>query len=286
MVSYGTEFGFCVHQFNELQAELIRDSGSKWVRTDIETINETNGPVVRKMDGYQNYGQKLLGIIDYWTIPPRIRANFTIEDWENVLTAVATKFKGIIKAYEIWSEPDGIMGPPATSGYQNGPDHYFEMLKVAYNTIKGIDPNAIVIAGALTNPVNETFSLRILQLGASNYMDVFSIHTYSHLLQQNYSLLVSRYFELSGKPIWITEIGYPASTPAQEQSQADFMRAHFTELVNGKVKPEVILWYMCRDDPTWHDAESSEAMGVLYANFTPKLAYQVFKNFANNASLP
>lgn len=279
-VSEKIEFGFTVQEFQDSEAELVKDCGSKWIRCDIETIDDTSGPIIRKMDGYQNYGQKLIGIIDYWTIPPGIRANFTLEDWEGVVNSVATKYKGIISAYEIWNEPDGLTDPTTRSGYQNGPDHYFEMLEQAYNLIKSVDSNALVIAGALTNPINETFSIRLSQLGAANYFDAYSIHTYDHLPQKNFSAIVQRYSEIFNKTIWVTEIGYPSAESSGEQGQANFMDTHFNELVKGEIKPQVILWYMCRDDQSWQDIESSQSMGVLSVTCAPKLSFQVFKTFA------
>jgi len=284
------EFGFCVHEAAltavnwTKQAEMLRASGSKWVRSDIVDRGDGLGPSILKIDGYQNYGQKLLGIIDYWTINPSIRETFTLDDWKNVVTVVATKFKGIVNAYEIWNEPELT---EYQFGYMDGtPEHYVNMLKEAYNIIKSIDPSAIVVGGVHgASDAAISFAKRIFELGAADYMDVHSVHLYRYdNWSFNYGDFIRWAKELSGKPIWVTETGeVTGKAPAwiqpapdrTEEMQAEYMRRRFNEMINSEVKPDVILWYLFYD---WEDVE--EKWGVVTSDYTPKLAYYEFKKFA------
>ena len=69
------------------------------------------------------------------------------QDWLDFLTAFVTRYKGRIRAYEIWNEPnlsrEWCNQPP-------NPAAYVALLKVSYAKIKSIDPNAMVISAGLT----------------------------------------------------------------------------------------------------------------------------------------
>jgi hypothetical protein len=62
------------------------------------------------------------------------------------VTAVATRYKGKIAAYEVWNEANlaGETGGTVNAG------EYVELLKAAFPAIKAADPNAIVVYGGLT----------------------------------------------------------------------------------------------------------------------------------------
>lgn len=74
--------------------------------------------------------------------PPRDLQNFV-----DFLTALVGRYKGRIRAYEIWNEPNLSR---EWCGRTPSPAEYAEMLRVAYSTIKTIDPNAIVISAGMT----------------------------------------------------------------------------------------------------------------------------------------
>jgi len=68
-------------------------------------------------------------------------------DFGDFLAALATRYKGKVKAYEVWNEQNFSRewgGGTISAG------GYVELLKVAYTRIKQADPQAIVVSGALT----------------------------------------------------------------------------------------------------------------------------------------
>jgi len=93
-----------------------------------------------------------------------------INDWITYCRAVATRYKGVFKAYEIWNEPN-------YGFFNGGADEYYPLLKAAYETLKSVDPEIKVLAPSVTGSI-VPFSERLLKLGGLNYMDVFSLHTY------------------------------------------------------------------------------------------------------------
>lgn len=69
------------------------------------------------------------------------------QDWLDFLGAFVTRYKGRIRAYEIWNEPN--LSREWCSQRPN-PAAYAALLKASYQKIKSIDPNAIVISAGLT----------------------------------------------------------------------------------------------------------------------------------------
>ena len=69
------------------------------------------------------------------------------QDFADFLGAMAGRYKGKVKAYEIWNEQN--------LHYEWGneeldPARYMTLLKMAYAAIKSVDPDAVVVSGALT----------------------------------------------------------------------------------------------------------------------------------------
>lgn len=69
------------------------------------------------------------------------------QDYADFVGALAARYKGRVKAYEIWNEQN--------LWYEWGNEpldaaRYVQLLKAAYQAIKAQDPNAIVVSGALT----------------------------------------------------------------------------------------------------------------------------------------
>jgi polysaccharide biosynthesis protein PslG len=69
------------------------------------------------------------------------------QDWLDFLTAFVTRYKGRIRAYEIWNEPNLAR---EWCGRAPNPTEYAALLKASYEKIKSIDQNAIVVSAGLT----------------------------------------------------------------------------------------------------------------------------------------
>src|SRR5262249_59496432 len=67
-------------------------------------------------------------------------------DYANFLTAIATRYKGRVLAYEIWDQPNirrSWNGRPLSAA------SYVELLRVAYGAIKAVDPGIVVVSAGL-----------------------------------------------------------------------------------------------------------------------------------------
>lgn len=138
---------------------LVKDMGFGWIKQgfgwrDIELSKGTfdwehTDHIVGKIHEYG--GLHLIARIDHqpaWARdgcsmqgPPR-----DLGDLADFLTAVATRYRGRIAAYQIWNEPN-----LAREWCDQAPDPqaYAEMLRVAYGAIKSVDPDAYVISAGM-----------------------------------------------------------------------------------------------------------------------------------------
>ncbi|MGI6374409.1 MAG: cellulase family glycosylhydrolase [Anaerolineae bacterium] len=102
-------------------------------------------------------------------------------------TALATRYKGRIRAYEVWNEPNLAR---EWGGQTPDPAGYARLLKACYSAIKAADPNAMVISAGLSPTGSWTAgpegarpddwyleTLYIAMGGSSNgYFDVLGAH--------------------------------------------------------------------------------------------------------------
>ncbi len=110
--------------------------------------------------------------------PPAI-----FEDYADYVDAVATRYKGRIKYYQLWNEPNIF---PEWGNQAVNPEDYAKLLCLAYDRVKSIDPSAIVIAAALAPTVAQdgrdlsdlVFFQRMYSAGAGRCFDVASAQGY------------------------------------------------------------------------------------------------------------
>jgi hypothetical protein len=157
--------------------------------------------------------------------PPR-----DLEDWRTYVRTVATRYRGRIKHYEIWNEPNLPRFFSGTSQEMLG------LASEAYRILKDVDPeNVVVSPSATSGEAGLRWLEGYLGEGGQNVCDVVGFHFYTggqppeairHL-----ALLARRVLDRTGgesKPLWNTETGWsiPSQLPAdgeasniQEQTQ-------------------------------------------------------------------
>ncbi|MCW5879526.1 MAG: cellulase family glycosylhydrolase [Anaerolineae bacterium] len=107
-----------------------------------------------------------------------------MQDFADFLTAVATRYKGRIRAYEIWNEPNLAR---EWCDQKPSPQQYAQMLKTAYAAIKKADPDAMVIsAGMSPTGTNDNTAMpddmfydelyKVMGGKSDGYFDVLGVH--------------------------------------------------------------------------------------------------------------
>jgi hypothetical protein len=155
-------YGMGAHLYYQDQGRitrLTREAGFGWVKQQVRwsDVERTKGqPDWSELDKIVDFSLKapLNVMFSVVTAPAWSRAAGGVDgppdnlaDFAVFMSQVATRYKGQVRAYEIWNEQNFSR---EWGGGQINAGAYVEMLKVGYEAVKAADPNAIVISGALT----------------------------------------------------------------------------------------------------------------------------------------
>jgi hypothetical protein len=282
--------GICTH--GNASSELYAISnGIKYFRTDI-SLN----PIEKQLLNYEHTkGAEYLGILDYNTLPNGIsNKDWNLSTW-NESVANAVKEYPWIDTWEIWNEP---WASNFQTGYMNGSAYnYYEVIKGAYMAIKSAEPNATIVcfggAPIANYPIYLWYS-QVWSYGASSYCNAISIHAYpSSFSFSQYELSwassLNEYELLTGKPIWITEFGMPASSNLSQgytqEIQGKFMEQALSFFSNYSYIKKV-YWY---DLWGFSDGAYGNNFGLLNisnpASGKPNAAWSIFLNAYNESNM-
>ena len=158
----GLRYGMQAHLYHQPLARimgLVRGAGFNWLKQQIRwaDVEQRKGSInwgeIDQMVDHAN-GQGVNLMFSVVTAPGWSRSGHGVEgppnnfgDFGNFLSKLAGRYKGRVKAYEIWNEQNLKR---EWEGRAINAGDYVELLKVAYQAIKAADPNAIVVSGALT----------------------------------------------------------------------------------------------------------------------------------------
>ena len=174
--------------------DLVKGAGFTWVKqvfawVDIEGAEKGAydwSRTDRIVEDANSRGLHILAAVfkpPAWLGPnyPASGASNNYQDLADFLAALATRYKGRIRAYSVWNEPN----ISREWGAPPDPEGYAALLKVAYRAIKAADPKALVISAGLSpttrGPDAEAmpdtiFVRRAYQAGAAPYFDLLGIH--------------------------------------------------------------------------------------------------------------
>ncbi len=151
-----------------------------------------------------------------------------LSDFADFAAAVAERYRGRIRYYQIWNEPNGN----DEWGFGDvSPEQYTLLLCQAYQRIKAADPQAVVLAGALTptlaldgrNMNDLVYLQRMYNSGAGDCFDIMSAQGYGlwsgpsdqrlrpTVINFPHHLHLRDLMVRNGdaqKPIWISEMGW------------------------------------------------------------------------------
>jgi hypothetical protein len=188
---------------------------------------------------------------------------------------VATRFKGRVFEYELWNEWN-IGGHSYTSVRYGDPLQYADLLREVYAAVKAIDPNARVIAGAVSG-WDSAWTEKLMATGAP--MDGISIHPYAypHIPEKHIDYLaqfqgmVNRY--KPGLPIYVSEIGWPDFNGTQGVSEwrAAAYLSRFYLLMPTVAQVKGVWWYALVNNGT-DPANREHNFGLVRQDFTLKEA--------------
>ncbi len=204
--------------------------------------------------------------------------------WQEYVTAVVTRYKGRIHAYEIWNEPF------TTVFWAGTESQLVELTREAYNIIHSIDPSALVLSPSN----NLQWMSGFLAAGGGNYVDVIATHigSYPHAPEaiavsiQKMKGIMSEY-GVQNKPLWNTEFEYvePDYFATDQDAAAWLARVYIVDWWFGIERSYFYAW----DDlnMTLQTVDSNfkaNSAGIAYGVVFNWLAGATMTNCRNDAS--
>jgi len=132
-----------------------------------------------------------------------------LDDWRNYIRSVATRYRGRIKDYEIWNEPNL---PSFFSGSQ---EQMILLAQEAYRILKEVDPTIRVVSPSATSDTGPAWLDSYLAKGGAKIADVIGYHFYVSPHQPESMLpIIARVkqimvkYGVHNKPLWNTETGW------------------------------------------------------------------------------
>lgn len=178
-------FGLHINKGHEgiwpsIQQGLIRlwDTGTTWEKLEPSQDSWNWARFDLYMNLIQNNAPDCRILYTFGIIPPWARSDGNtrkppdnIEDWNNYVTEVVTRYLGKIHYYEIWNEVD------YSGFYQGTKDELIALASNTYTIIKSIDPSAIVLTPNFTH-AGLLYMDEYLERGGWQYADAVAVHNY------------------------------------------------------------------------------------------------------------
>ena len=232
-----------------------------------------------------------------WREPPK-----NTEDFADFLARLVTRYRGRIRYWEIWNEPN-------LPQFWTHPDPvvYTRLLRSVYPSIKACDPNAVVLAGALA-PIEPgapgidsvAFVDAMYRAGALGFFDALSFHPYTngqpptadqrgwraHSFIRSVPALHAAMLRAGDpRPIWLTESGWATTPPSSrppfgpsftsEADQATFLTEE-VRLVRSWDYVAGFVWYELVDRGA-AGGNVEDHFGLFHHDLSPKPAAAAFR---------
>jgi hypothetical protein len=320
----------------EEQVRLIAEAGFHWIRQefswqDIEIhgrgdfIDRRNDPA--GIDAWAKYDQIVdlaerygLEIIARITSPPSwsraagdALGTFAppddYDDYANFAATLAERYQGRIRYYQIWNEPNIY---PEWGEQNVSPEQYTDLLCRAYRAIKAVDPQAVILSGALApnaelsgrNFNDYLFLQRMYDAGAGECFDILSMQGYglwSGPTDHRMRPLIVNYARVefirdimvrngdADKAIWISEMNWNAAPEDVEPRYGRVsleQQARYAPLAYQRAQEEwpwvgvIAFWYFKRADDQWLSERRPEAYFQMAApDFTLMPVYESMREY-------
>lgn len=205
-----------------------------------------------------------------------------------LITSVAARYRGEIRYYEAWNEPDfqiggnGIFWKPAPNAAA-----YMEYLRVVSMAVRREDPNARVINGGLAMPANPEFMAALQSAGMMNFVDAVNIHVYPAFATPNQAMATVETVFGSGVPTIVTETSSTGArfessdTQLEEVKKCAWLARTYQAFLS---KPNVlaVLWHSLRNPLGSSNGTTFEYdFGLMKNDWTPLPALAAHRAFTS-----
>jgi hypothetical protein len=159
--------------------------------------------------------------------------------WRDYITAIAQRYKGRIRYYEIWNEPND------PTYYTGTVAELAELTAEAYSIIKSVDPGNIVLSPAAYAP---GYLNQLLEAGIAQNVDMIAYHFYETPPEAtatdiaNVNLVMAAN-GVSAIPLWASEGASGDNTTVPESLAAAYLvRKYLVHLAFGSIRFDWYAW--------------------------------------------
>ena len=238
------------------------------------------------------------------------------DDYGDFVAAVVDRYKGRVQYYQIWNEPNIY---PEWGEAPVSPEDYSELLKVAATRARAVDPNVVIISGALASTIDLdgvsvpgrnfndlTYLQRMYDAGAAPYFDVLAMQGYGLWSGPTDQRMQPRVINFSrprfvrdvmvrngdaAKPIWISEMNWnavPDEIADKRYGQVSpEQQAAYLPMAYQRIQQDwpwlgvANTWYLKRATDQWEQNGQPEAyFRLLTPDFQPLPVYDSIKAYA------
>lgn len=330
----------------ELAVQMAADAGFRWLRQefvweDIE-IHGRGDFEDRRHEPYRSAWEKYdhivelasqydMGLIVRLSNPPDWTRALTstigtyappddFQDYAAFVYAVADRYQDDLQYYQIWNEPN--LWREWRNTEPVSPERYVELLKAGADAARSADPNAVILAGALSATIdldgttvpgrsfNDMLYLqRMYDAGAASYFDIMAVQGYGLWSGPTDRRMHPRVMNISrhafvrdlmvkngdaSKPIWISEMNWnaaPEGVPAAYGQVTEEQQARYLPIAYQRVTEDwpwlgvANTWYLKRATDEWEVQQKPEAyFRLLLPDFTPLPVYTAMQRYTQNRS--
>jgi hypothetical protein len=209
------------------------------------------------------------------------RAAPDLDAWRRFIAAYTSRYKGRIRLWEAWNEPD-------LDGFWRGTtDEYIDLVKATVEEVKKVDPKGLVMSGGFAtlrehggrarNPDLQERTMR----SVGSLLDLHAVHEHGQFPQLA-QVVDGAYAALRKSlpppvpPLFFNETAFPSTGNAHDQQAEVLIKKASFVRSRGAVG---YLWYDLRNDGI-SETDPEHHFGLLTNELEPKPAYVAFSNFA------
>jgi hypothetical protein len=197
-----------------------------------------------------------------------------IKDWDDFVTALATRYKGKL-IYELWNEPNGKTFTGTIADMVTLTTH-------EYNIIRSIDPGALIVTPSCTYGTSGAAACldQYFSAGGPTGVDVISWHAYWLAPEQvineiNKMRAVMAKYGIPSKPLWDTEGSWTSGLTTDQQ--AGFVARFY--LLQGSMGVSRFYWY------AWDSPQFGTMWDPVGGSHPDAIAYQQVYNWLVGANI-
>ncbi|HEX2951479.1 MAG TPA: hypothetical protein VHV83_18215, partial [Armatimonadota bacterium] len=201
-----------------------------------------------------------------------------LDAWSQYCSAVATRYKGKMRLFEVWNEPD-------IGFWNDGLEEYLQIQKAAYEAVHQANPQARVMNGGLANfdhPQRKQGFAEGLATRGQSSMDILALHMHGPFsnFQQTVDGKVAEIRKMfkGNMPIYYNETAIPSMDDAQKMQAETLVKKLIFAWARGSIG---YTWYDLRNDG-FNPKDGEHNFGMVTNDFYPKAVYPTYNTLALN----